>query len=357
MKKAKLFSLGAVAMVSALVLGACGNGGTDDSKGDSSEKPAATIALITDTGGVDDRSFNQSAWEGFKSWGEANKLSEGNNGYKYFQSSNESDYVPNIDQALNAGFNTIFGIGYKLKPAIEEQAGLNPDTNFVIVDEVIDAPNVASATFKDQEASYLAGVAAVYSTKTNKVGFIGGVESTVIDRFEAGFNAGVKDASAELGKDVKVENQYAGDFAAPDKGRSIAQGMYAQGADIIFHASGGTGNGIFQEAKARNEAGGEKVWVIGVDRDQSDEGGYKVDGKEENFTLTSALKQVGTVAQDLAQRALDGKFPGGKHEVYGLSEDGVGLTDGQLSDEAKAAVEAAREKIVAGEIEVPEKPE
>jgi basic membrane protein A len=361
MKKAKLFSFGAVAMASALLLGACGNGGnsagTDGSDGgNSGDKPAATIALITDTGGVDDRSFNQSAWEGFKEWGDENGFSRGANGYQYFQSANESDYVPNIDQALNAGFNTIFGIGYKLQPAIKEQAELNPDTNFVIVDEVIDLPNVASATFKDHEASYLAGIAAAYTTETGTVGFIGGVEGEVIDRFEAGFNAGVEAAAKELNKEVEVKNQYAGDFAAPDKGRSIAQGMYAQGADIIFHASGGTGNGVFQEAKARNESGDEKVWVIGVDRDQTADGDYKKDGKDENFTLTSTLKGVGSVSKDLAQKALEGNFPGGEHEVYGLKEDGVGLTEGQLSDETKAAVEKAKEQIIAGEIEVPEKP-
>ena len=360
MKKAKLFSFGAVAMASALLLGACGNNsggttGTDASEGAGSEKPAATIALITDTGGVDDRSFNQSAWEGFQAWGEANNLEEGNNGYRYFQSENESDYIPNIDQALSAGYNTIFGIGYKLQPAIAEQAELNPDVNFVIVDDVVDLPNVASATFKDHESSYLAGVAAAHTTQTDRVGFIGGVKGVVIDRFEAGFVAGVADAAEALGKEIHVEVQYAGDFSAPDRGRSIAQGMYAQGADIIFHASGGTGNGLFQEAKARNEAGGDKVWVIGVDRDQSDEGGYN--GDSENFTLTSALKEVGNVSQDLAQKALDGEFPGGSHEVYGLAEEGVGLTDGQLSEEALSAVEEARAQIIAGEIEVPEVPE
>ena len=335
MKKAKLFSFSAVAMASALLLGACGNGGnsagTDGSDGgNSGDKPAATIALITDTGGVDDRSFNQSAWEGFKEWGDENGFSRGADGYQYFQSANESDYVPNIDQALNAGFNTIFGIGYKLQPAIKEQAELNPDTNFVIVDEVIDLPNVASATFKDHEASYLAGIAAAYTTETGTVGFIGGVEGEVIDRFEAGFNAGVEAASKELDKEVEVKNQYAGDF--------------------------GTGNGVFQEAKARNESGDEKVWVIGVDRDQTADGDYKKDGKDDNFTLTSTLKGVGSVSKDLAQKALEGNFPGGEHEVYGLKEDGVGLTEGQLSDEAKAAVEKAKEQIIAGEIEVPEKP-
>ncbi|MBO0431051.1 BMP family protein [Enterococcus sp. DIV0660C] len=359
MKKAKLFGLGAVALTAGLLLSACGNGnsGTDSTDGGSSSA-GTTAALITDTGGVDDRSFNQSAWEGLEAWGKEHKLSRGNDGYQYFQSSNESDYIPNIDQALTAGFQTIFGIGYKLQPAIKEQATNNPETNFVIIDDVIDGvDNVVSATFKDNEASYLAGIAAAYTTETNVVGFIGGVKGEVIDRFDAGFTAGVEAGAKELGKEIEVKNQYAGDFSAPDKGRSIAQGMYAQNADIIFHASGGTGNGVFQEAKSLNESGDKKVWVIGVDRDQSDEGGYTLNGEDKNFTLTSTLKGVGTVVEDLAQKSADGDFPGGEHTVYGLKEDGVGLTKGQLSDEALKAVDAAKEKIIAGDVKVPEVPE
>ena len=358
MKKAKLFGLGAVALAAGLFLGACGNNGSTDSSGGKSSSDTTTAALITDTGGVDDRSFNQSAWEGLQKWGKDQGLSRGNDGFQYFQSSNESDYIPNIDQALNAGFKTIFGIGYKLKPAIQEQATNNTGTNFVIIDDVIDGlDNVVSATFKDNEASYLAGIAAAYTTETNVVGFIGGVKGEVIDRFDAGFKAGVDAGAKELGKEIKVLNQYAGDFSAPDKGRSIAQGMYAQNADIIFHASGRTGNGVFQEAKSLNESGDKKVWVIGVDRDQSNEGEYTLNGEKKNFTLTSTLKAVGTVVEDLAQKSADGKFPGGEHTVYGLKEDGVGLTEGQLSDEAKKAVDEAKEKIISGDVKVPETPE
>ncbi|MDN6640362.1 MAG: BMP family ABC transporter substrate-binding protein, partial [Tetragenococcus sp.] len=193
MKRTKLFGFGTVAVVSALLLGACGNGGGSDNGGNNGDGSNAPAALITDTGGVDDRSFNQSAWEGLQAWGEENDVERGNDGYQYFQSSNESDYIPNIDQALNAGFQTIFGIGYKLQPAIEEQAENNPDNNFVIVDDIVESDNVASATFKDQEAAYLAGIAAAYTTETDKVGFVGGVEGEVIDRFDAGFTKGVED--------------------------------------------------------------------------------------------------------------------------------------------------------------------
>ncbi|AYW51397.1 BMP family ABC transporter substrate-binding protein [Tetragenococcus halophilus] len=319
------------------------------------QRQAATTALITDTNGVDDRSFNQSAWEGMVEWGKENDLEQGNEGYQYFQSSNEADYIPNIDQALNAGFKTIFGIGFQLKDAIEEEAMNNPDNNFVMVDEVIKgADNVTSATFQSNQAAYLAGIAASYTTKTNVVGFIGGVQVSLIESFDAGFQQGVKDGAEALGKDIKIINQYAGAFDAPDKGRTIAQGIYGQDADIIYAAAGATGNGMFQEAKSLNETSDEKekVWVIGVDRDQEEEGNYTKGDEKANFTLTSTLKEVGSVVNDLATKANKDDFPGGEHIVYGLEEDAVGLTDGNLSDEAKQAVKEAREKIIAEEIKV-----
>ena len=187
------------------------------------------------------------------------------------------------------GFKTVFGIGYLLADPISAAADQNPDTNFVIIDSVIeDKDNVASATFKDQEAAYLAGVAAAETTKSNKLGFVGGEEGAVIDRFEAGFVQGVKDTAKKLDKDISVDVQYAASFGDPSKGKALAANMYNAGVDIIYHASGGTGQGVFSEAKARNEKADEadKVWVIGVDSDQQNDGKYKSkDGKESNFCL------------------------------------------------------------------------
>ncbi|MCH4058298.1 BMP family lipoprotein [Lapidilactobacillus gannanensis] len=358
MKKAKIFTMGILAAAVVLSLSACAGKKSGTSNSGSSKTTKNTVALITDTGGVDDRSFNQSAWEGLQKWGKEHDLKRGNSGFQYFQSDNESSYIPNIDQAMQAGFKTIFGIGYKLKDAIKQSAKKDPKTNFVIIDDSIDGiKNVVSATFKDNESSYLAGVAAAYTTKTNTVGFIGGVKGDVIDRFDAGYTEGVKAGAKELGKSIKIINQYAGDFSAPDKGKSIAQGMYQQGADIIFHASGATGNGVFQEAKSINQAGTKQVWVIGVDRDQTTEGKYKTkDGKSANFTLTSTLKGVGAVTEDLANLAMKDKFPGGKHMIYGLKDDGVGLTKGQLSSKAQKAVDAAKQDIIDGKVKVSEHP-
>ncbi|KAF1298426.1 BMP family ABC transporter substrate-binding protein [Enterococcus sp. JM4C] len=366
MKKAKLFGLGAVALTAALVLGACGGGkgGTDstDSSGSASGKTDAehSVILVTDIGGTDDRSFNQSAWEGLQAWGEEHGLSKGPGGFDYIQSNDASQYTTNVDSAVSSGFKTVFGIGYLLKDSIAAGAAANPDVNFGLIDDVIEGQdNVVSATFKDHEAAYLAGVAAAYTTKTDKLGFIGGEEGPVIDRFQAGFEKGVADAAKELKKDIKVEVKYAASFGDPAKGKALAASMYQNGADIIYHASGGTGNGVFQEATALNEAGDkDKVWVIGVDSDQQAEGEYtnKKTGEKDNFTLTSTLKGVGAAVKDISNRALDGKFPGGEHLVYGLKDGGVDLTDGYLTDEAKAAVEAAKEKIIAGDIEIPEAP-
>ena len=371
MKKAKLFGVGLITVAAALTLAACGGGKkatTDGSGSDSGAKAdkVRSAAIVTDTGGVDDRSFNQSAWEGLQAWGKTHNLSK-DKGFTYFQSANESDYLPNIDSAITAGYQTVFGIGYKLTPSIVEAAGTNADADFVIIDDVpVDKDkkeaipdNLSAATFMDNEGAYLAGVAAAYTTKSNTVGFLGGVKGTVIDRFDAGFKAGVDAAAKELGKDIKVLNQYAGDFGAPDKGKTIAQGMYAAGADIIYHASGATGNGLISEAKAVNESGEKQVWVIGVDRDQSDEGEYKdpKTGKTENFVLTSTTKGVGAVVEDLAEKANKGEFPGGKHVTYDLKAGGVGLTDGNMSDDAKAAVKKATDGIIDGSIKVPEAPE
>ncbi|MCZ0717002.1 BMP family lipoprotein [Aerococcus kribbianus] len=359
MKKSKVFSFGLLTLSSAVLLAACGdsgNGGSSD--GGSSDQGQTKVAFLTDQGGIDDRSFNQSGWEGLVAWGEENGLSQGES-YEVFQGKSDADYIPNIDQAINNGYNVVAGVGFKLKPAIEESASLNQDTNFIIVDEVIEGQdNVASATFRDQESAYLAGVAAAHTTQTDKVGFIGGVRGAVIDEFEAGFKAGVEAGAEELGKDIEVVVQYADAFDAPDKGRSIAQGMYGQDADIIYAAAGGTGNGLFQEAKAINEAGDKQVWVIGVDRDQEAEGAYTdADGNEGNFTLTSTTKNVGESIVDLVEAADNGEFPGGEVVEFGLANEGVGLTEGQLSDDAKDAVNKAKEAITNGDIEVPTSPE
>ncbi len=357
-KLKKVLSFGVVFAAVGLALTACSHKGATSSS--TSKTTKNTVALITDSNGVDDRSFNQAAWQGFKDYGKEHGLSRGNNGYQYFESSGASDYVPNMSQAANANFKTIYGVGYMLTDAIKTSAKKYPKKNFVIIDDVAGGlKNVVSVTFKSNQASYLAGVAAAETTKTNVVGFVGGAQSTVIDMFEAGFTKGVEDTAKKEGKKITVLKQYIGNFTSADKAKSIAQSMYAKKADIVYHAAGNAGNGVFEEAKSINQTrpADKKVWVIGVDSDQEPEGAYTAKGgQKSNFTLTSALKGLRFAVKNIADRAYKNKFPGGQHIVYGLAHDGVSVTRGNMSAKAWSAVKKARAEILSGKINVPVKP-
>ena len=302
MKKRKIGMALSLVLAAGTLLGACGK--SDDTskekttKGGDKEK-AFTVAMVTDVGGVDDKSFNQSAWEGLKAFGKENGLTKGKGGYDYLQSKSDADYSTNLNKLSREKFDLVYGIGFLMQAAVEEIAKQQKDTNFAIVDAEVKQPNVASILFKEQEAAFLAGVAAALQTKSNHIGFIGGMEIPVIERFEAGFLAGVKAAKPE----VKVDVQYSGAFDKAELGQSIASKMYSSGADVIFHAAGGTGNGLFKEASDRKAKDPSKeIWAIGVDRDQNDMG--------PDVVLTSALKRVDVAVQDLSKKAKDGNFPG-----------------------------------------------
>lgn len=333
----KIASAIAATLMLGTVLVGCGNGNSG------SEKVKHTAALVTDGGSIDDKSFNQSAWEGLEAWGKENRLEKGVNGYNYAQSNSDADFTPNINKLIKAKYSTIFGIGYKLAPAIKKTAKQNPKTNFVIIDDVVSGKNVASVTFKSEQSSFLAGVAAAETTKTNKVGFLGGVKSDVITTFEKGFIQGVHAVNPKITVDVK----YAGSFTKADLGQSMATAMYNNGEDVIFHAAGGTGAGAFTAAKnlAKN---GKKVWVIGVDQDQKADGAYKGG----NVTLASAVKEVGNAAKDIANKAMKDKFPGGKIVTYDLKSKGVDLVNDNMSDSAWKVVQQYKQKIIKGDLTV-----
>lgn len=324
-----------------------GNGG--DSGEATEESSNISVAMVTDVGGIDDKSFNQSAWEGLQKFGEENGLEEGDNGYAYLTSTSDADYTTNLNNLARRDFDVVYGIGALMQGAVEEIASQQEDQQFAIIDEVVDLPNVASVMFKEQEGAFLAGVAAALMTETGKVGFVGGMELPVIERFEAGFRAGVEAADPS----VQVDAQYTGAFDKAELGKSTANLMYSGGADIIFHAAGGTGNGVFTEAKERKEADPEaNVWVIGVDADQYDEG----QTGDHNVTLTSVLKGVEMAVIEIAEKTQAGEFPGGETTVYGLAEDGIGLADsrGAIPEDVMTQIEDFKQQIIDGEIEVPE---
>ncbi|GAE28168.1 monosaccharide ABC transport system [Halalkalibacter wakoensis JCM 9140] len=248
-----------------------------------------------------------------------------------------------------------WAIGFLMEDAVRTIGEQVEDTQLAIVDSVVvDAdgqpyPNIANVTFKEHEGSFLVGVAAGLQTEGNKVGFIGGVEGALIKKFENGFKAGVK----AVNPDAVIEVQYAESFNDEQRGAQIANTMYSQGVDVIYQAAGGTGNGVFTEAinRARN---GEPVWVIGVDRDQHEEGEYGDNG--ESVTLTSMVKRVDRAVYLVSERTMNGDFPGGETLEYGLEDEAVGIapsTD-NMSEEALQAVVDFLNQIQAGEISVPQ---
>ena len=337
------------------LLGACGTDKAEENESTGSTGGSAednfSIAMITDTGGVDDKSFNQSAWKGIQEYGEENDLEKGDGGFDYLHSTSDADYEPNLNRLVRRDFNLVYGIGFLLKDAIETVADQHPEKMFGLVDEISDRPNVASIMFKEQEGSYLAGVAAALMTKSDKIGFVGGMEIPVIERFHAGFVAGVEAVNPDIVVDVK----YTGAFDKAELGKATANLMYSSGVDIIFHAAGGTGNGVFSEAKERKTADKDAyVWVIGVDSDQYDEGQVG----DQNITLTSMLKRVDVAVKNVAELARDGEFPGGEVITYGLADDGIALADsrGAIPEDVLAQIDEYAKKIASGEIEVPETP-
>lgn len=330
-----------VAMVSTLALTGCGkkdnNNANDEVKSNGKGK-GFKIGMVTDIGGVHDKSFNQSSWEGL----EQLKKETGAD-IKYLESKADTDYVPNINSFVKGGYNLTWGIGFLMGDQVKQAALDNPNAKLAIIDNTVDAPNVASVTFAENEGSFLVGVVAGLTTKTNKIGFVGGIEIPVIKRFELGFVAGVK----AVNPDAEVKINYTGAFDKPDAGKTAAATLYNDGVDIIFHAAGSTGNGVFNEAIERNKSG-KKVWVIGVDKDQSLEFGNDV-------TLTSMMKRVDQAVIKVSEDLMDGNFAGGKSVVLGLKDKAVGLPEKNpnVSKDILDKVDDYSKKIISGEITVP----
>ncbi|MDC3416341.1 BMP family protein [Aquibacillus sp. 3ASR75-54] len=363
MKKNRFLLLIGLLLSLSFVLVACGTADNEEdtatdtedqgqaNEGEATDDEAASdfsVGMVTDVGGVDDKSFNQSAWEGLQAFGEENGMEKGK-GFDYAQSDANADYMPNLNRLVQQNYNLIYGIGYKLAEDLGKVAKQNPDTNFAIIDSVVEGENVASITFKEHQGSFLVGVAAALKSESGKVGFVGGEESPLIKKFETGFRAGV----AAVDPSIEVNVQYAESFADATKGKAIASNMYNSGIDVIYHASGATGNGVFSQAKdIKNGNPDANVWVIGVDRDQYEEGEIG----DANVTLTSMIKRVDVAVQSVSKQALQGEFPGGETLEFGIEQDGVGVAktnEEAYTAEIDAAVEEWKQKIVDGEIEVP----
>jgi basic membrane protein A len=312
------------------------------------------VGLVTDVGGIDDKSFNQGTWEGIVRF--ANdffKVKAPNANFKYLQSGAEADYVPNLSTFADEGLSLIIAPGFLFEQSMTKVATNYPTRKFLIIDSVVNLPNVASAVFAEHEGSFLVGVAAGLKAKAdgkNIVGFIGGMQFPLIEKFQAGFEQGVK----AVYPDCKILVDYAGDFAAPDKGQALAQKQYSAGAYIIFHAAGGTGNGLIKEAKERSQKGDIR-WAIGVDKDQYADGIYS---GTKSAVLTSMMKRVDVAAYEVSKMTMDGKFPGGQTLVFKVANKGVGIPEKNpnLSADIVAKVKEYEALIASGKLIVSEIP-
>ena len=309
---------------------------------------AAKAAMVTDltglSGSKEQKGFNDLAWDGF-----LKARDELGVDVLLVESREQADYVPNLRRLARSGYDVIVGVGFLLTDAIDQVAAEFPKVRFAIIDSVVDRPNVASYVFKEEEGSFLAGVLAAQVTTqkgnprvnpANRVlGFVGGMEFPLIKKFEVGFRAG----AAAVDPGIRVLVGYAGSFTDPGKGKEIARAQIAQGADVIYHASGSTGIGVIEAAR---EAG---RYAIGVDTDQN--------ALAPGTVLVSVLKRVDVASFEAIRGAVQGTFKPGVH-VLGLSEGGVALSPlheagRDIPQEFMRKVEAYAEMIRAGKLAIP----
>ena len=320
-----------------------------------------SVGLVFDIGGRGDQSFNDSAAAGIER--AAAEL-----GITFTEASPEPDGSNRGEllQLAADAHDIVIGVGFLFEGDAAAVGAENPDTMFGVVDSAMlnfgadpVAPfgdNIAGLVFAEHEGSFLVGAAAALKSETGKIGFIGGVANVggLIERFEAGFNAGAR----AVNPDIEIIGDYITEapdfdgFNAPDRAKEIALAMYEDGADIIYHAAGGSGAGLFQAALEQSEATGSKVWAIGVDSDQY----HTADAGVRDYILTSMLKRVDVSIFEMIRSVIDGTMQPGP-TAYDLSVDGVGYsTSGGFVDDIAGELEALKAQIVSGEISVPTEP-
>ncbi|MER7790150.1 BMP family ABC transporter substrate-binding protein [Streptomyces sp. NPDC097640] len=321
---------------------ACGGSSSSDSK-----KKDKGVAIAYDVGGRGDQSFNDAAYAGFVK--AKKELGVEGDDIEPSEGESDADKVQRLTELAREGHNPVIAVGFVYAPAVKEVAKKFPKVTFGLVDDdTVHAKNVVNMVFNEEQASYLAGVAAALTTKTKTVGFVGGVENPLIKKFEAGYVQGVE----ETDKSVKVKVQYLtqppdySGFKKPDAGKDTANGELDGGADVIYQAAGDSGSGVIEAAATRGK------WAIGVDSDQYTQKGL---AKYKDKILASATKGVADAVFNLVKSVKDGKAESGTVR-YGLKTGGVGLADSnpayQKMTKVVEAVEAAKKKIISGEIKV-----
>ncbi|TGA94477.1 BMP family ABC transporter substrate-binding protein [Streptomyces sp. MZ04] len=332
----------------ALALSATACGGTSsDAAGSKSDGKGKGVAIAYDVGGKGDQSFNDAATAGMDK--AAKDLKVGKKAVEPTDGESDADKAQRLTELAKQGYNPVIGIGYAYAPAVKEVAAKFPKVTFGIVDDAtIKADNVSDLVFNEEQSSYLAGVTAAKATKSKTVGFIGGVDNPLIRKFEAGFVQGVQDTD----KSVKIKRQFLtekaedGGFSSPDKGKEGASGQIEDGADVVYHAAGLSGQGVIEAAAA------EKVWAIGVDSDQYQQ---KALDKYKKYILTSATKDVTGAVYNLTKSVQDGNAKGGVVRAD-LASGGVALADSNPEfknmKDLQAALKKAEQGITSGKIKV-----
>ncbi|QLG27494.1 BMP family protein [Halorarum halophilum] len=315
------------------------------------------VGMVYATGGLGDGSFNDQAQTGIKQSAEEFDVS-----YDESQPGSVSEfatYQQQYAQSTDPDYGLVSCIGFLQADALSETSGNFPDQDFMIVDSVVESDNVASYVFAEHEGSFLVGQLAGILTSqsfsagsgstqsdSTSVGFVGGVESSLIQKFEAGYKAGVKHANS----DVDIKTTYVGDFNDPSGGQEAALAMYNDGADIVYHAAGNTGTGVFQAAQ---EAG---CFAIGVDQDQS-----KTRSNYADVILASMVKRVDTAVYNAVEAKVNGEFQSGSTVALGLEQEGVAAVYGaelgsEISSDVKTQISESRQSIIDGGLEVPQTP-
>ena len=332
MKFKKLVSLSASLAVCASMITGCSSTSKTEGKGQNSD---LSIGIVLGEGSINDQSFNQATWEGLQKAKEDFGIE-----VKYLESKNEAEYIPNIETLIDEDMDLIIGVGYQLKDSIQSSAENYPERKFAILDETYEniPKNVIPVVFNEQESAYLVGAIAAKMTKTNKVGFIGGLPAPSVVRYQYGYKYGAETTN----KDVEVYEQYANTFTDQAKGKAIAKQMHASGVDVIIGAAGDCGTGAIEAAKENNK------YAIGGDRDQRDLAPDNV--------IVSALKKLNVASYSLAKMVVEGTFEGGTEKVYGLKEGGVGLPEDSnrlIPQDIIDYVTEQAKKVINGEIKIP----
>lgn len=333
-----LLVLGALAMLAA----ACGKSDSEGGKGDSGDN-AKKVGMVFDVGGRGDKSFNDSAYEGL----EKAKKDLGLDVKELEPSADGSNREALLRQLADDGYGLIIGVGFAFDEVMPAVAADYPDIHFAIVDGSAEGKNITDLQFAEQEGSFLVGAIAAQKSETGTIGFVGGVNNALIQKFEAGYVAGAKAVNPA----IKVEVKYItpdGDFSGfkdPTKGKTIAAGLYDSGADVVYHASGGSGSGVFEAAAAA------KKWVIGVDSNQY----LTAKPDQQQYVLSSMLKRVDVAVYGAAKSWSEGDLKAGVQQ-FDLADDGVGYaTDGDHIKDVKQ-IEELKQQIIDGKIKVPSKP-